>query len=169
MGFFNKVKQSLSQLVGSTANMQISLDKQQVQRGDSVTVTAVLTATGQLKGNSVNIEVTATETVKYQVPVINTTPSSTTGTTSPTTTSTTTETIEETKDNQTYTSRRTVDATPFVMNQGETRTYTGVMVIPTGQQPTYKGVDAVHVWKIRAYVDVSMGADIAAEAEVLVI
>jgi len=167
VGFFNKVKQSLSQLVGSTGNMQVSLDKQQVERGGSVTVTAVLTATGQLKGNSVNLELTATETVKYQVPVVNTTSTSSTASTA--TTSSTTETTEETKDNRTYTDRRIIDPTPFVMNQGETRHYTGVIVIPTGQQPTYKGVDAVHVWMIRAYVDVSMGADIAGEAEVLVI
>jgi hypothetical protein len=165
VGFFGKIKQGFSQLVGSTGNMQISLDKQQVQRGGSVTVTAVLSATGQLKGNSVNLEVTGIETVKYQVPVVST--SSTTGSTA--TASSTTETTEETKDNETFSNRQTMDPAPFVMNQGETRHYTGVVQIPQGVQPTYKGVDAVHVWKIRAYVDVSMGADIGGEAEVTVV
>src|SRR5206468_10500227 len=73
VGFFSKIKQGFSQMVGGTGNMQITVDKQQVERGGSVTVTALLSATGQLKGNSVNLEVTATETIKYQVPVVNTT------------------------------------------------------------------------------------------------
>jgi hypothetical protein len=167
VGFFSKIKQGFSQLVGGTGNMQISLDKQQVERGGSVTVTAVLNATGQLKGNSVNLEITGTETIKYQVPVVNTNTGNTLGDTSMT--SVTPETTEETKDNQTYTNRQVIEATSFVMNQGENHTYSGTVQIPQGVQPTYRGVDAIHVWKIRAFVDVSMGADIAAEAEVVVL
>jgi hypothetical protein len=165
MGFFSKVKQGFSQLVGGTGHMQVSLDKMQVEKGGSVTVTAVLSATGQLKGNSVNLEVTGTETVKYQVPVVSTS----SGTAGTSTTTSTTETTQETKDNQTFTNKQVIDGTPFVMNQGETRNYTGVVQIPLGVQPTYRGVDAVHVWKIRAYVDVSMGADIDGEVEVTVV
>ncbi len=177
MGFFSKIKQGFSQMVGGTGSMQITLDKQHVERGGSVTVTALLSATGQLKGNSVNLEVAATETIKYQVPVVSTTQATPSGSAasagSPamqaaSTTSTSTEMTDETKDNQTYSNRQIVDGTPFVMNQGETRNYTGTVQIPQGVQTTYKGVDAVHVWKVRAYVDVPMGADIGAEAEITV-
>src|SRR5947207_12212107 len=154
VGFFSKIKQGISQMVGGNGNMQITLDKQQVEMGGSVTVTAVLNATGQLKGNSVNLEVTATETIKYQVPVVDTT-STTQGSAasagSPAMqaqgSSNSTEMEDETKDNQTYSNRQIIDGTAFVMNQGETRNYTGTVQIPQGVQPTYKGVDAVHVWK----------------------
>lgn len=170
MGFFSKIKQGFSQLVGGTGNMQIQLDTQQAARGGTVNVSLTLNATGPLKGNSVNLELTGVETVKYRVPATNLTDSGspTSGANRISLTTSSTDTVEETKDNQTYSNRQILDGTSFNMNQGETRNYSGAVQIPPTALPTYKGVDAVHVWKIRAYVDVPMGADIEAVAEVTV-
>jgi hypothetical protein len=163
MGFFSKIKQGFNQMVGNTGTMQITVDKQQAHRGETVEVTAVLTATNQVQIKSINFEVVATETIKYQVPVTNS------SNTSGTSTNFSTNTTQETKDNQTYDNKQVINGVAFAMNQGETHTYTGTVQIPQVSQATYRGVDAVHVWKIRAFADVPMGGDIAAEVEINVL
>jgi hypothetical protein len=55
------------------------------------------------------------------------------------------------------------------MQQGETKTYTASVPIPENVQPTYTGTDAKHTWHVRAYLDISMGADIDASAEFVVV
>jgi hypothetical protein len=165
MGFFNKLKQGFSQLTGGNGNLQMQLDKQQVERGGSVNISLTLNATGELKAKSVGVEITGTETVKMQVPVAAVTTSGTSSGTFPSEQ----QTEEQTQDSQTYTNQQILDGAAFQMNVGESKQYTGVVQIPQGVQPTYKGVNAIHIWKIRAYADVPMGADISAESEIIVL
>jgi hypothetical protein len=163
MGFWNKVKEGFSQLTGSSGNMQIVVQNPQVKRGESLNVSLTLNATAPLTGKSVNVEVTGIETIKYQVPVVSTTPgSSTQGSLS-----TTTQYNQETKDNQIYHTGVPVDGA-VSMQAGETKTYTASVPIPESVQPSYTGTDAKHTWHVRGYLDVSMGADIDASAEFVV-
>jgi hypothetical protein len=165
MGFFSKLKQGFSQLTGGNGNLQMQLDKQQVERGGSVNISLTLNATGELKGKSVGVEITGTETVKMQVPVTAVTASGTSSSAFPSEQ----QTQQQTQDSQTYTNQQILDGAAFQMNAGESKQYTGVVQIPQGVQPTYKGVNAIHIWKIRAYIDVPMGADISAENVIIVL
>jgi hypothetical protein len=160
MGFWNKLKEGFTQMTGGGGNMQIVLQNPKVKRGEALNVTITLNATAPLTGKSVNVEVTGTETVKFQVPVVSTTPgSSTQGSLS-----TTTQYNDETKDNQIYHTSVPVDGA-VSMQAGETKTYTASVPIPESVQPTYTGTDAKHTWHVRAYLDISMGADIDASSE----
>jgi hypothetical protein len=164
MGFWDKVKQGFTQMTGGGGNMQITLQNPQVKRGEALNVTITLNATAPLTGKSVNVEVTGIETIKYKVPVVSTTPgSSTQGALAPTT-----QYNDETKDNQLFHTTVPVDGA-VSMQQGETKTYTASVPIPENVQPTYTGTDAKHTWHVRAYLDISMGADIDASAEFVVV
>jgi hypothetical protein len=160
MGFWNKLKDGFTQMTGGGGNMQIVLQNPKVKRGESLNVTITLNATAPLTGKSVNVEVTGIETVKFQVPVVSTTPgSSTQGSLS-----TTTQYNQETKNNQIYHTSVPVDGA-VSMQAGETKTYTAAVPIPESVQPSYTGTDAKHTWHVRAYLDISMGADVDASAE----
>ena len=165
MGFWNKVKQGFTQLTGGGGNMQLQVQNPQVKRGENINVMITLNCTSQLSGKSVNLEVAGQETIKYQVPVP--------ATTSPTATaqgaSITTQMQEQTKMNQTYHNSVVVDAGPVNMQQGETKTYNASIPIPLTVQPSYVGTDAKHEWRVRAYLDISMGADIDEDVEITVL
>jgi uncharacterized membrane protein len=160
MGFWNKVKQGITQMTGGGGNMQIVLQNPQVKKGESLNVTITLTATAVLSGKSVNLEVNSVETVKFQVPVVSTTPGSSTQASL----SSTTQYNNETKDNQLYHGAVAVDGA-VSMQPGETKTYTVSIPIPANVQPTFAGTDAKHSWFAHAYLDVPMGADIDARAD----
>jgi hypothetical protein len=164
MGFWNKLKQGITQMTGGGGNMQLQLASTQVKRGENLNATITLNCTSQLSGKSINLEVMGVETVKYQVPVL-----STSTTTTAQGTSTTTEMQEETKDNQTYHSSVVVDPNPVQMNQGESKQWAASIAIPANVPPAYTGTDAKHVWHVRAYLEVPMGADIDADAEFIVL
>src|SRR5690348_15124675 len=106
MGFLDRVKGAVSQLTGSAGNMQLQLEGFTFQRGQPLNFTAVLTATGPLKGKSVNVEITGTELVKFEVPVVS---NLSTGQSE-------TRNEQRTKTNQTYQYVQPVDPTPVQMN-----------------------------------------------------
>lgn len=159
MGFLNKIKNTFNQMTGSTGNIQLRVNKAQFARGESIEVAFTLYATGALKGKSVNIELVATERITFQVPV-----QSMSGTNS-----SMTRNEERTQEHQTYRHVELLDGAGIQLNEGENREYTGTLQVPTGTQATYQGVNAQHTWKVRAFVDVSMGADIDAETEITVL
>jgi hypothetical protein len=186
MGFFDKIKNTFSQLTGGTGNVQLQLSSGQVRRGESINVTLTVNATGQLSYRGVYVELVGTEHVKYQVQVstpLTTTssgPSSpaavaaavgaqTAGKTLDSTPQMQTQTQEETRDNVTYQHSDTLESTSVQMTQGQSKQYTATVQVPADAQPTYKGVQAQHTWKVRAHVDVPMGADPGTEAEITVL
>ncbi|HYP40686.1 MAG TPA: hypothetical protein VEX13_10040 [Chloroflexia bacterium] len=160
MGFFNKIKNTFNQMTGSTGNIQLRINKAQYARGESIDVAFTLYATGALKGKSVNIELVATERIKFQVPVQNTSSSSN---------SSWTRTEERTQEHQTYRHVEMLDAAGIQLNEGESREYTGTLRVPEVTQATYQGVNAQHTWQVRAFVDVPMGGDIDAETDIAVL
>jgi hypothetical protein len=162
MGFFGKVKDAFGQLTGSTANVQMQLSTMQLKRGDSFNVSVTVNATGPFKAKGVNLEITGTEHIKFQVEV----PDSIQPTGSQIRS---THTEQQTKDNQTYQHRETLAVGEFQMNAGESKQYSGTLQVPEGVLPTYRGVDAQHTWTVRAFVDVPMGADPSAETELTVL
>ena len=177
MGFWNKLKQGFTQLTGGGGNMQLQVLNPQVKRGENLNVVITLNSTSQLSGKSVNLEVAALETIKYQVPVqsstpapVSTTPTATLGTTpAPAPAPTVTTTMQdETRTNQTYHNSVVVDAAAVNMQEGETRQYNASIQIPDTAQPTYVGTAATHQWRVRAYLDVPMGSDIDEDAEIIV-
>ena len=165
MGFWNKLKQGFTQLTGGGGNMQLQVLNPQVKRGENLNVAITLNCTSQLSGKSVNLEVAGQETIKFQVPVP--------ATTSPAATaqgaSITPQTQEQTKSSQTYHNSVVVDAGPVNMQQGETKQYNASIPIPATVQPSYAGTDARHEWRVRAYLDISLGADIDEDAEITVL
>ncbi len=182
MGFWNKIKQGFTQLTGGGGNIQLQVQNPQAKRGENLNVQITLNCTSQLSGKSINLEVAGLETIKYQVPVQNSTPAPTpAGTTTSTTTTTPTSTTpapaptvtttmeDRTKTNQTYHNAVVVDASPVNMQQGESKQYNASIPIPATVQPTYEGTDAKHEWRVRAFLDVPMGADIDEDAEITVL
>ncbi len=165
MGFWNKLKQGLSQLTGGGGNMQLVVQNPQVKRGENLNVQITLNATAQLSGKNVMLEVGGQETVKFQVPVP--------ATTSPAATaqgaSVATQMQDQTKTNQIYHNSVVVDAGPVNMQPGETKQYNASIQIPQTVQPSYTGTDAKHEWRVRAFLDVPMGADIDEDSEIVVL
>ncbi|MGA7730178.1 MAG: hypothetical protein WCD37_02780 [Chloroflexia bacterium] len=165
MGFWNKLKQGFTQLTGGGGNMQLQVVNPQVKRGENLNVVITLNCTSQLSGKSVNVEVAGQESIKFQVPVP--------ATTSPAATaqgaSITQQMQEQTKSTQTYHNSVVVDAGPVNMQQGETKQYNASIPIPETVQPSYVGTAARHEWRVRAYLDISMGADIDEDAEITVL
>jgi hypothetical protein len=159
MGFFNKIKNTFNQMTGSTGNLQLRIDKAQYARGEAIEVAFTVYATGALKGKSVNIELVATERIKFQVPVQNTSGSD----------SSWTRNEERTQEHQTYRHVEMLEVAGIQLNEGESREFTGTLQVPMGMQPTYQGVNAQHTWKVRAFVDVPMGGDIDAETGITVL
>ena len=159
MGFFNKIKNTLNQMTGSTGNIQLRINKAQFARGETIEVAFTVYATGALKGKSVNIELVANERIKFQVPV-----QSMSGTNS-----SMTRNEERTQVHQTYRHVEMLDAAGIQLNEGESREYTGTLQVPEITQATYQGVNAQHTWQVRAFIDVPMGADIDAETDITVL
>lgn len=162
MGFFSKIKNAVGNLTGGNGTMAIQVSNPKVRRGESISVNFTLTATGQLGARGVFVELVATEHVKLQV-------EKQAAATVGTTTSGGTYTEEQTKDNETYRHVETIVATAVNMEQGTSNQYSATLQVPAEVQPTYAGVNAQHTWKVRAYADVSMGADIAAESVITVL
>jgi cell envelope opacity-associated protein A len=173
MGFWDKIKQGISQMTGNAGTMQLQLDRTELRRGESLTATFTLTSTSPFEARNVGIEITAAETVKYKVDVPNTTttppPAGNTAPTVAPTTTTTITTEERTNTAETYRNQQVVENTPFKLNQGESRNYTATVQVPPTAQPTYAGPAATHIWKVRAYADVPMGGDPTAEIEIHVL
>ena len=165
MGFWNKLKQGFTQLTGGGGNMQLVVQNPQVKRGENLNVQITLNATAQLSGKNVQLEVGGLETVKFQVPVQSTTAPAANAQGA----SIATEMHDQTKTNQTYHNSVVVDAGPVNMQQGETKQYNASIQIPETAQPSYTGTDAKHEWRVRAYLDVSMGADIDEDSEITVL
>src|SRR5215218_8295702 len=105
MGFWNKLKQGITQLTGGGGNMQLVVQNAQVKRGETLNVQITLNATNQLSGKNVILEVGGQETVKFQVPVPATTSPAASAQGASITTPTAsigTEMQDQTKSNQTY-------------------------------------------------------------------
>jgi hypothetical protein len=168
VGFFDKIKSAVGQLTGSNGKVTMQLSSQQVKRGDTINVTLQVNATGDLQAKGVHVELVGTEYVKYLYPesVADTGASATPGTTAGTDT---TRTVEGSQYNQTFRQQTPFSMAPLNMQEGQSQQFTGTIQVPANAQPTYLGVDARHTWKVRAFVDVSMGADPDTEIEILVI
>src|SRR4051812_8738444 len=108
MGFWNKLKQGITQLTGGGGNMQLVVQNPKVKRGESLNVQITLNATAQLSGKSVQLQVMALETIKYKVPAQSTTAPAANAQGS----SLTTEMKDETSSNQIYQNAVLVDAGP---------------------------------------------------------
>src|SRR5689334_20055677 len=100
MGFFDRIKSTVSQMTGNSANVQLQLGSFNVQRGQAINFTAYLNATGPLKAKSVNTELRAVEIVEFDVPVR-------TSANEEITSSTRTE--RQTKENETYRNMQPID------------------------------------------------------------
>src|SRR4051812_39449930 len=107
MGFLDRVKGAMSQMTGGAGNMQLQIEGFSFQRGQTLNFSAVLNATGPLKGKSVTVEITGEEQVKYEERVQNNTSSG----------STDTRYEQRTKTNQTYHYAQPVDPNAAQMNE----------------------------------------------------
>jgi hypothetical protein len=139
----------LKRFSGSAGTMQIQVDKQQVRRGDSVEATLTLTATGDLSGKGVHLELVGLEEVRVRRRA---------GSTSAVD-------MNSNADERTYEQRVTLDPNEIRLASGETRQFRGAVQVPQGGQPSYRGVNATHTWKLRGLVDVSMGQDVDSEVQ----
>ena len=55
MGFWDKIKQGISQMTGNAGTMQLQLDRTELRRGESLTATFTLTSTSPFDARSVGI------------------------------------------------------------------------------------------------------------------
>jgi hypothetical protein len=139
----------LKRFSGSAGTMEVQVADQQVRRGDSIEATLRLTATGDLSGKGVHLELVGLEEVRVRRR----------------STSSTSVDLTGNVDERTYEQRVTLDPNEIRLAAGQSREFRGTVQVPQAGQPSYRGVNATHTWKLRGLVDVSMGQDIDSEVQ----
>jgi hypothetical protein len=166
MGFLDRVKASFSQAVGGKASLDLDLAQDTVAPGDTLDYRLVLVTSGPLNADRLTIGLYGRERIRVWTgglppPGRGADDSLGLGEAPPSATglareSTTAQYVE------------TVAGAELSLSAGQTREFRGSLQVPADAQPTYRGVDAQHTWRVRAVVVVPLGVDVVAEADVTI-
>ena len=166
MGFLDRVKASFSQAMGGKASLDLELAQQTVAPGDTLEYRVVLVTTGPLNAARLTVGLYGRERIRVWTSglpppgaaaggrvALGDAPPSAPGLARESTTAQYVETVPDAE---------------LSLGAGQTREYRGSLQVPPDAQPTYRGVDAQHTWRVRAVVVVPLGEDIHAEADVTI-
>jgi hypothetical protein len=153
MGFFDKIAKGVSGVVGAGGNIDLSLNKDTFQRGEPVEFQFTINATNDVKARAVKVRLSAEEHVQVQFQDRQEGSSSY-------------QTRTEEQWEETFKQEVQVGGA-MELKEGESYDFSGSINIPPDAPPTYRGRNANHTWKFRAYVDKG-GADIGADQEIFV-
>lgn len=166
MGFLDRVKASFSQAMGGKASLDLELAQQTVAPGDTLEYRVVLVTTGPLNADRLTVGLYGRERIRVWTSglpppgaaagdrvALGDAPPSAPGLARESTTAQYVETVPDAE---------------LSLGAGQTREYRGSLQVPPDAQPTYRGVDAQHTWRVRAVVVVPLGEDIHAEADVTI-
>lgn len=155
MGFFDTLKQGAKNLAnrvtGGYGKIEFLMDSHEASPGDRVPVQIKVDATGDLKANRVMLRLRGTENINVEI-------------------------REQNEDGSTSGGRHNVSTCTqeeeyqisgaIEMKEGDSKTFSGEIIIPQNCQPTYQGISAIHTWTIEADVDVPMGKDLKQSYEI---
>lgn len=131
MGLFDKLKGAVNAVTGGAAKVTLQLDAATTASGKSVEAIVTATSTGgELKSGGVFVDLEGEEVV----------------------------TIKDEDGRaqsfraQTYSNKVQI-APAFVLAPGETQQFRGKITIPPNVQPTYRGRQAQHEWRVRGRIE----------------
>ena len=166
MGFLDRVKASFSQAMGGKASLDLELAQQTVAPGDTLDYRVVLVTTGPLNADRLTVGLYGRERIRVWTGGLPP-PGRTAGDhvglgeAAPSAPglareSTTAQYVE------------TVAGAELSLSAGQSREFRGTLQVPADVQPTYRGVDAQHTWRVRAVVVVPLGVDVVSEVDVTI-
>lgn len=165
MGFLDRVKASFSQTVGGKTALQLDVTPAAVAPGETVEWRLVLVTSGPLKADRIMVGLDGRERVRVWMagPPAGSPagPAARLADSEPPAGGWARETV-------TFRQAEPVGDGEVSLSAGQTREYQGRLQVPATVQPTYRGVDAQHTWRVRAVVEIPLGVDLVEEREILV-
>jgi hypothetical protein len=167
MGFLDRVKASFAQAMGGKAKLTLEVATTTATPGAGIDYRVALVTTGPLKAEKVTIGLYGTERVRVWTsgsPAASRLNADADGSDpSP---------VQSlgglSRDLSTFQQVEPVVAGELVLPAGESREWAGTLRLPEDLQPTYRGVDAQHTWRVRAVVWIPLGVDLVEETEIVV-
>ncbi len=134
MGLLSKLKGAVNSVTGGAAKVTVQFDPQTVKPGEEFSVRVTMTSTGnEVKSKGVFIDLQSMETIDIARNTANNDAK-----------------IEiDTKTHE----QSFLIAPAFVLGAGETQTFEGLVTIPLGIEPSYRGEHASHKWELRGRLD----------------
>ena len=163
MGFLDRVKASFSQAVGGKTALQLEVTPAAVAAGETVEWRLVLVTSGPLKADRILVGLEGRERVRVWVgapPAGGAGPAERLSDAPPA--------GGWARETITFQQAEPVGNGEVILPAGQTREYQGRLQVPATVQPTYRGVDAQHTWRVRAVVEIPLGVDLIEEREILV-
>lgn len=146
MGFLDRVRASFAQASGGRATLALELGQAQARPGDTLDYRLVLTTSAPLNADGLRIGLFGRERVRAF--------------------SSSDEGLV--RELQTFEHVQSVTDGNLNLPAGQTQEFRGTLLIPAEVQPTYRGIEAQHRWKVRATVVLPFGEDVIAETELLI-
>ncbi len=156
MGFLDRVRASFAQASGGRATLALTLEPACAQPGDVVAYHLVLTTTGPLNADGITIGLYGREQIRGA------------GGDLPGAASGGIVGAGLVRELLTHQQNGPVESGALSLATGASREFHGTIQVPTDGQPTYRGLAAQHLWRVRAVVVMPLGDEVSAEAELLV-
>ncbi len=156
MGFLDRVRASFAQASGGRATLTLTLEPTRAQPGDTVAYHLLLTTSGPLNADGITIGLYGRELIRGAGrDLLGAAPEGLDG-------------AGPVRELLTHQQSRPVEAGALSLAAGASQAFHGTLVVPAEGQPTYRGLAAQHLWRVRAVVVMPLGVDVSAEAELLV-
>ena len=156
MGFLDRVRAGFAQASGGRAGLVLTLEPTQAQPGDSVAYHLVLTTTGPLNADGLTIGLYGRELIRGpggDLAAVTAEGAGNNGLT---------------RELLTHQQNVPVTAGALSLAAGTNQEFHGTLVVPLDAQPTYRGLAAQHLWRVRAVVVMPLSDEVSAEAELVV-
>lgn len=148
MGFLDSIKDGAKKLAdrvtGGYGKVEFEIDRLDYKPGEEIQFTISIEAKGELKAKRVLVHLHSQESTRVEIEVTKPDGAS----------QKEMKTFLETKNHEFEVHG------PLEMKEGETKTITGTILIPSDCQPTFTGKHTTHEWTVEADVDVPMGKDL---------
>jgi hypothetical protein len=134
MGLFDKLKDVANMVTGNAARVTIEYEPRVAFPGEELSVRITATSTGSpVKSGGIFVDLRAVERVSVN--------------------HSTSSGMQTVQNSHTSFEQEIRIAPPFVLGANETRTFEGVVRLPSNAQPTFGGYFAQHEWAIRGRVE----------------
>lgn len=156
MGFLDRVRTSFAQASGGRATLTLTLDPSQVPPGAEVTYHLTLTTTGPLNADGITIGLYGCERIRGAGgDGAGGGPQGLGG-------------AGPVRELLTHQQSEPVAVGALSLAAGVAQEFHGTLRVPADAQPTYRGLAAQHLWRVRAVVVMPLGDEVSAEADLLV-
>jgi hypothetical protein len=157
MGFLDRVKSGFNQAVGPPAALTLEVAPRSAAPGDTLDYHITLTTAGPFKADALVIGVYGRERIRGAAPAEGPAPGAPGMAPGPVA-----------REVATFERVEPPLATNLTLSAGETFERRGQITLPANGQPTYHGVEAQHIWRVRAKALVAFGDDLVQEQEITI-